>query len=75
MTVKSITIDVEAYERLKTLKRAEESFSETIKRIAPPQVDLAKLFKSFDKDPVDLEFARAIEEQVCNRRRVSRRKR
>jgi predicted CopG family antitoxin len=75
MAVKTISIDAETYKRLKTLKRDKETLSQTIKRIAPPQVDLVELFKSFDKDPVDPEFARAIDQQVSNRRQPSRRKR
>jgi predicted CopG family antitoxin len=75
MAVKSITIDAEAYKRLKNLRRADESFSETIKRIAPRPVNLAKLFKSFDKDPISPEFAKAVEEQVSQRRQAARRKR
>ena len=73
MAVKSITIDLEAYKRLKTAKRANESFSQAIKRIVPLPVDLAKLFKSFDADPASVEFAHAVEEQVASRRRSSRR--
>ena len=40
MAVKTITIDIEAYKRLKGAQKPNESFSETIKRVVPKPFDL-----------------------------------
>ena len=44
---KSITIDVEAYRRLKGVQRENESFSQTIKRVVPRAVSTDALLKQF----------------------------
>ena len=43
---KSITIDVEAYRRLKGVQRENESFSQTIKRVVPRAVSTDALLSS-----------------------------
>ena len=75
MTKKSITIDLEAYKRLKIAKKPNESFSQTIKRVVRKPVDLSKLFAAFEADPASTEFVEAVEEQVAQRNRRSRRAR
>jgi predicted CopG family antitoxin len=47
MATKTITIDVEAYERLKSVQQKNESFSQTIKRIAPKIVPIDELIETF----------------------------
>jgi predicted CopG family antitoxin len=47
MATKSITIDVEAYRRLKRVQRENESFSQTIKRVVPRPVSTEELIKLF----------------------------
>ena len=68
MAVKTITIDMEAYDRLKRAKREGESFSQTIKRITPKPFDYEAWLKSFGKDPAGPDFIEAVERQVAQRR-------
>ena len=69
MAVKTITIDLEAYKRLKRAKKENESFSQTIKRIVPKPVDPAEWFARLDKlGPFSREFVDAVEKQVKGRR-------
>jgi predicted CopG family antitoxin len=69
MAVKTITIDMEAYNRLKHLKKNGESCSQVIKRVAPAPFDLKAWLKSIAKDPFSDELVEAVEEQVANRNR------
>jgi predicted CopG family antitoxin len=68
MAVKTITIDMEAYERLSRLKRDGESFSETIKRVTPKRVDHEAWLASLASDPFSDDFVQAVEQQVAQRR-------
>jgi len=45
MATKTISIDVEAYNRLKKMKNKNESFSEVIKRVVPAPIDFAEWIK------------------------------
>jgi hypothetical protein len=49
MAFKTITIDVEAYERLKSVKRAAESFSQTINRVVRRPFDAGRLIRKVRK--------------------------
>ncbi len=73
MAVKTITIDLEAYERLKNAKRPEESFSQAIKRLVRPPFDFDAWMKKIRSDPLSPEAVEAIEQVIKNRRHPSNR--
>ncbi len=75
MATKSITIDLEAYERLKGRKNGSESFSEAIKRLVPKAVDLTALFDRMTSNPLSPAAVAAIEEQIGQRGSAKNRKR
>ena len=75
MATKTIAIDDEAYSRLDRVKRDNESFSDTIKRVVPVPVDLETLVKRLRENPFSPEFIDAVEQQIANRSRPSTRER
>ena len=68
MATKTISIDTEAYERLKKRKKEGESFSEAIKRLVPKPFDLDKWFADLAKNPASDQFIEAVERVVTDRR-------
>ena len=61
MVTKTITVTKDAYEQLKALKRPEESFSETIKRVAGSKQDIMR-FAGILSDEEAEEMKSAIKE-------------
>lgn len=74
MATKTISIDLEAYKRLKGVKRPEESFSEAIKRVVRPAPDLDRLLASLAGPGFSDKTAKAVEEIVSTRSERSRRR-
>lgn len=68
MAVKTITIDLEAYERLSRLKKG-DSFSQVIKKYLPaPGSTAADLLAALDSAEVSTETLDAIDDAVADRR-------
>ena len=72
---RSISIDVEAYERLKSVQKPEESFSQVIKRVIKPPFDVGAWLDFLQRHPISKAAGDAIEEQVRRRRQTWRRAR
>jgi predicted CopG family antitoxin len=74
MAVKTITIDIEAYKRLKAVQADRESFSQTIKRAIRPPVDVKNLKKTLGKSFLSNEAADAIEKHISQRHSAKRKR-
>ena len=75
MATKTITIDMEAYRRLKGAQEKNESFSQTIKRIVRPPLDFHDWMASIERDPLSEAAVEAVEQTVARRRDERNRRR
>ena len=75
MSTKTITLDGEAYERLKSVQQPDESLSQTIKRLIREPRDWDAWLKSMEQNPLGQQVVEAVDEQVRQRRHSRNRKR
>jgi len=75
MATKTITIDMAAYKRLKDVQKEGESFSQTIKRVVRPPLDLRAWLRELERHPMSKTAIEAVEEALTARSTVTRRRR
>ena len=75
MATKTITIDVEAYERLAQVRRGNESFSQIIKRVVRPPLDVDGLLAGLEALSMSPRAIAGVEEHLRRRHRPSHRAR
>ena len=75
MATKTISIDIEAYERLRSVRKDNESFSQTIKRVVKPPFDVKSYLERIKDCPLSEEAITAIEEHIEQRHQPSQRER
>jgi predicted CopG family antitoxin len=75
MATKTISIDIEAYERLRSVRHEHESFSQVIKRVVKPSFDVKAYLERVRENPLSDEAIAAIEDHVEQRHRPSQRER
>lgn len=69
MATKTISLDIEAYDRLCAVRREHESFSEAIKRVVRRPLRPDELMEVFTNNPLSPSAAEAVKRQVARRRR------
>lgn len=67
MATKTISIDLEAYERLSRARQDQESFSQVIKRIVPRRESVDSWLRKLREEPLSDDVAAAVDEIVKGR--------
>ena len=75
MATKTITIDTEAYDRLKAVQKETESFSQVIKRVVKKPLNAQDFLRRIAKHPLSSEAVAVTESHVARRHRPSGRDR
>jgi predicted CopG family antitoxin len=75
MATKTISIDVEAYDRLKAVQKENESFSQVIKRVVRKPFNVRAFLNKINRHPMSEEATAAIESHVRRRHSPSGRRR
>jgi predicted CopG family antitoxin len=73
MATKTISIDIEAYQRLRSVRKEHESFSQTIKRVVKPPFDFIAFRQKVEKVSLSESTIDVIEQQIENRHKPSNR--
>jgi predicted CopG family antitoxin len=68
MATKTISIDTDAYKRLKSVQKENESFSQVIKRVVWQPIAFEKMLEEMEKNPLSDSAIEAIEQVVARRK-------
>ena len=73
MATKTVSIDLVAYDRLVSVRKGNESFSEIIKRVVPPPLNVEEYCKALGSRPLSDRAIQTIEMHIRRRRTATKR--